>query len=271
MAPFPEIDDLIGPGAGSRGRIVGNGTLVPPLLFSAPPIDNNHALRPRGPRAACAAAHHAVATAAGLIAEPFHHPDPTMFRNHFLPVLALMCAASSAQVGGSTNIRTPTLRLSIAFFGGCTLDLSYRALAWADGLWRHDVKKTRVREYLNGDMKRHPTGSLTVSHTLTLGTSDVAPGSYQLYFEIDADMAYHLVLADADGKESKLKLEVTEAKEMAPRMALALVAGKEDDRAELTIAYGAMRVSLPVRAEPVAQPEPPKDPPQAPAGKDPGK
>jgi hypothetical protein len=206
----------------------------------------------------------------------FSHPSrfEILLMRLLLAATALSLAAPLvAQRGGSTNVRTPTMEVGITFHNGCSFKVTYRAIAWAQGMWQKDIKKDNVREFLNQDMKRNPTGSLIASHDLTLGERTVAAGSYKLYFEVDAEMGYHLVLADEAGKELKWELSITETTEMAPRLSLALAAGKGDKEADLGFAFGNMRLTLPLLAEAVAadpQGDKKGDKQEASAGKDGG-
>lgn len=166
----------------------------------------------------------------------------------FLVALAFLALPAAAQQGGSTNVRTPTMSVAITFHDGRKLELEYRALAWAQGLWEKDARKEKAREFLNADMQKNPTGSLVASHDLTLSDRIVKAGTYELYFAITPELGYELVLADEAGQEQRFPLPTSEAKEQVPRLVLSLAAGQSEDRAELHFAYGKFRATLPVVA-----------------------
>jgi hypothetical protein len=173
---------------------------------------------------------------------------------------AILALPVLAQQGGSANRATPTLGQSITFVNGCAVDIKYRAITWAQGRFMEALKTPEGRDRHNKGLKNNPTGSLTSSQDITLGGQTVKAGTYKLYFQVDADVKFHLVLADDAGTETKWKLDLTEGTDMNTRLSLSLTAGKGDNDANIKIAFGKQsgNVAL-VSGADAAKKEMPKD------------
>lgn len=180
--------------------------------------------------------------------------------------LALLALPIAAQRGGMANRNAPTVGQSISFTNGCSVDIKYRSITWAQGRFMNQLKAPEGREATNKDMKANPTGSLTASQDVTLGGQTVKAGSYKLYFAVDDEQKFHLVLADDAGKETKWKLDLAEKTDMNTRLTLTLTAGKGNNDANLGVGFGTMACSVSLTAG--AGSEKPKD---AAAPKDDGK
>ncbi|MEZ5963970.1 MAG: hypothetical protein R3F56_09020 [Planctomycetota bacterium] len=150
----------------------------------------------------------------------------------------------AAQRGGMANRNTPTVTQSIAFTNGNSVEVKYRAITWAQGRWMNALKNEQGRETINNDLKANPTGSLTTAKDMTLGGQVVKAGDYKLYFQVDDEVKFHLVLADEAGTEIKWKLDLTETKTENTRLALTLTAGKGDNDANFGVAFGTMACSV---------------------------
>lgn len=173
--------------------------------------------------------------------------------------LALALPAA-AQHGGAANRTTPTVGQSIAFTNGCTVEIKYRAITWAQGKFMEGLKTPEGRTSANNNLKKTPTGSLTTSQDVKLGGQPVKSGTYKLYFQVDDDQKFHLVLGDDAGKETKWKLDLTDKNDLSTRLSLTICAGKADTDATVGIAFGKMgcTVALSVAAD-AAKKEAPKD------------
>jgi hypothetical protein len=103
--------------------------------------------------------------------------------------------------------------------------------------------------------ERAPIGSLETSDDLTIGGKTVAAGDYKLYFTIDDDLSWHLVLAASEegGAKFDWKLDLTETKSVATRLCVNLGAGEKDGTGVLGIAFGKMGCSIPVGGEKTAE------------------
>ncbi len=172
---------------------------------------------------------------------------------------AVLALPMTAQQGGSANRTTPTVGQSIAFTNGCSVKIEYRAIAWAQGRFMEALKTPEGRDRHNKGLKANPTGSLTASHDLSLAGQAVKAGTYKLYFEVDADAKFHLVLADTAGAETKWKLDLAEKGEMAARLSLTLTAGKADTDANVGFTFGKLNGSVTLSAVAMAKKEAPKD------------
>lgn len=172
---------------------------------------------------------------------------------------AVLALPMAAQQGGSANRNTPTVGQSIAFTNGCSVEIKYRAITWGQGKFMDALKTPEGREMQNKGLKARPTGSLTASADFTLGGQTVKAGTYKLYFEVDADVKFHLVLATEAGAETKWKLDLTEKDAMNTRLSLSLTAGKADTDANIAIAFGKMAGTVALSAEAGAKKEAPKD------------
>jgi hypothetical protein len=170
-------------------------------------------------------------------------------RHVCLSALALVFALPlAAQSGGMANRRSPTVGQSITFNNGCAVEISYKALTWAQGRFMETLKTPEGRERTNKDMKSNPTGSLKVSQDVTLGGQSLKSGDYKLYFAVDDDQKFWLVLADAAGSETKWKLDLNDKADMNTRLSLTLSAGKSDSEANLGIAFGTMATTVTLNA-----------------------
>lgn len=163
-------------------------------------------------------------------------------RQSVFAAVAAVCLAlpAAAQRGGSANRNTPTVGQSIAFTNGCSVKIEYRSITWAKGRWMEGLKAEQGRESANRDMKANPTGSLSASKDITLGGKSVKAGEYKLYFQVDADVKFHLVLADDAGTETKWMLDLAETSDVNSRLTLTLTAGKNDTDANLGVGFGTM-------------------------------
>ncbi len=170
--------------------------------------------------------------------------------------MAALSLPLAAQRGGSANRSSPKVGQSIEFTGGASVEIKYRALTWAGGQFMERLKTDRGREQTNADLKANPTGTLTCSADVSLGGQAVKAGTYKLYFEVDAQTAFHLVLANDAGAETKWKLNLAEGNDVNTRLTLTLTAGKTDKEANVGIAFGKMAcsVGLSTEAAPAAAP-----------------
>ena len=133
--------------------------------------------------------------------------------------MAALSLPLAAQRGGSANRSSPKVGQSIEFTGGASVEIKYRALTWAGGQFMERLKTDRGREQTNADLKANPTGTLTCSADVSLGGQAVKAGTYKLYFEVDAQTAFHLVLANDAGAETKWKLNLAEGNDVNTRPA----------------------------------------------------
>ncbi len=154
----------------------------------------------------------------------------------------------TAQRGGSANRAVPKATQGIEFANGCSIEIKYRSLSWAQGRFMEALKTEAGRTRTNTDLKANPTGSLTVSKDCTIGGQGVKTGTHKLYFEVDADVAFHLVLEDEAGGTVKVKLALAEQDAMNSRLSLVLTAGKGDTDGNLAVAFGSMAGTLAVSA-----------------------
>src|SRR5690606_3035801 len=178
--------------------------------------------------------------------------------------LALFALPLHAQRGGAANRRAPTVGQSIAFHNGSSVEIKYRSITWAQGRFMEQLKTEEGRAAANQDLAANPTGSLTASADGVLGGQPVKAGTYKLYFEVDGDQKFHLVLADEAGNQTKLKLDLKDSAHMTTRLTLSLMAGESDNDAKLYIAFGKMSCSVDLNAN-GASGQKPRD---ASAGKD---
>jgi hypothetical protein len=160
-------------------------------------------------------------------------------------VLALALPLA-AQQGGSANRAVPKATQGLEFANGCSIEITYRSLTWAQGRFMDRLKTETGRTSTNNNLKANPTGSMTVSKDCTLGGKAVKAGTYKLYFEVDADVAFHLVLENDGGEQTKWKLDLKQGDEMNSRLTLVLTAGKGDTDGSLAVAFGTMAGSLPL-------------------------
>ncbi len=179
--------------------------------------------------------------------------------------MAALSLPLAAQRGGSANRSSPKVGQSIEFTGGASVEIKYRALTWAGGQFMERLKTDRGREQTNADLKANPTGTLTCSADVSLGGQAVKAGTYKLYFEVDAQTAFHLVLANDAGAETKWKLNLAEGNDVNTRLTLTLTAGKTDKEANVGIAFGKMACSVGLSTDAAAAPAKKEEAATAPA------
>lgn len=168
-----------------------------------------------------------------------------LFASVLVSVLGLPLAAQS---GGRANQSTPTVGQSIAFTNGCSVQLDYRAITWAQGQWMKALENEAGRTRTNNDLKKNPTGTLNASADITLGGQTVKAGKYKLYFQVDDEVKFHLVLADESGNETKWKLDLQDTKDNSSRLSLTITAGKAATDANVGIAFGSMACTVAMTA-----------------------
>lgn len=170
-------------------------------------------------------------------------------RTALIAVSAAVCLSlpAAAQRGGSANASAPRVSQAITFANGCKVTIEYRSLTWAQGNWARGLESERGRQRLNEGAKASPLGKLEANKSFSLGGKTVADGSYNLYFVVDDDKAWHLVLANDDGEELKWKLDLAEKDAMNKRLNISLLAGEEDMDARLGIDFGTMSCTVAVK------------------------
>lgn len=171
-------------------------------------------------------------------------------RNFVFATTALLALSLplAAQRGGSANRAVPKATQAIEFANGSSLEIKYRSLSWAQGKFMDSLKSEAGRERTNKDLRANPTGTLTVAGDCSIGGTAIKAGSHKLYFEVDADVAFHLVLEDDAGTQVKVKLALAEQESMNTRLTLVLTAGKGDTDGSLAVAFGTMACSVAVSA-----------------------
>ncbi len=160
--------------------------------------------------------------------------------------LAVIAPTLSAQKMGMSNNNAPTCTSAIAFGEKGSVEIKYTAITWGAGAWAKQItdpqRGERMRDRINKTAEAQPLGELKASADVTIGGKKVAAGTYKLYFTVDKDAKWTLVLA---GKESKIEwlLDLKEGTENS-RLGLALAAGKEDDTGEFTVQFGKMNCKI---------------------------
>lgn len=165
-------------------------------------------------------------------------------RSYVFPVaLCAFLAGTSlqAQAMGSANSSAPTVSQSISFANGAALTIEYKSITWASGKTMSALmdaeKGANMRSRVNQQAERSPLGSVTVEKSVTLGGKTIDEGEYKMYFTIDDDNAWHLVMASEEAKHD-WKLPLTEGDKMTTRLTMALMAGEKDTDANLMVAFG---------------------------------
>lgn len=159
-------------------------------------------------------------------------------------VVLSLCAPAAAQRMGSTNRAAPTVTESIEFKDGPKLEVSYQSITWAGGqMMRRLMDKeggAGAREGFNRRAVGSPLGTVAASAGFTLGGKAVDAGEYDLYFTIDEDLKWHLVLASktTDGPPIDWALPLEDTDNHRSRLGIDLGAGDEDNTGVLRISFG---------------------------------
>lgn len=167
-----------------------------------------------------------------------------------IPVLmAAMAMPVVAQRMGSTNVKAPTVTTTIAFDKETKASVEFVAITWADGkmmtaLADKGEAGTRARSRVNNS--KNPLGSVNLSTGMDLGATAVAAGDYNLFFHVDDEIQWHLVLVHKNDEKVKHKvaLNLKDAGHKMTRLSLSLQAGDEDGTASLWVGFGDKSGSL---------------------------
>jgi hypothetical protein len=174
-------------------------------------------------------------------------------------VLGAFAAALPAQQMGSVNASAPTVTQSIKFANGASLSIEYKSITWAQGRTMDALKDAergaRMRERVNAQAERAPLGSAAVASAVTIGDQTVKAGDYKLYFTIDDENAWHLVLAAEEGDAKHTwKLDLKDTEKAQSRLVVGLMAGAKDTEATMKIAFGSSACTVACSAEAPAKP-----------------
>ena len=160
-----------------------------------------------------------------------------------------LCLALPAQRMGSTNSNAPTVSSSIAFKGGAELSVKHVSTTWAEGRTMSTLMDkeggARFRNMVNQRAASSPLGTLTVSSAFMLGGNKVEAGEHDLYFTIDEDLHWHMMLAHKgkDDVRVDVKLELQDADESS-RLTVAVMAAKSDKEGTMKISFGKKACSM---------------------------
>jgi len=174
--------------------------------------------------------------------------------NKFLSLLACaaLCAPVAAQKMGSTNTNAPTISQSIAA-GEAKMSLNYTAITWADGktmtMIMDKEKGERARTRVNNNAKGTPLASFSTSVDCKVGDLAVKAGEYQVFFTINAELAWEINFAQGETVQT-MKLPLTDSQDESKRLVLAFYA--MDNGAGIYVAFGKKMGEIPVS---VAAPE----------------
>lgn len=169
-------------------------------------------------------------------------------------VLFCLCAPAAAQIGGSANRAAPTLTENITFPSGAMLEVSYKSATWAEGRMMKALTDKEEGEGTRSAFNRRaagsPLGSLQAKMDFTVGGKTVAAGEYDLYFTIDEDLKWHLVLANktTDGPNIDWLLALEEGDKHRTRLGIDLGAGDDNNTGELRISFGYWHCVVPFAA-----------------------
>jgi hypothetical protein len=165
---------------------------------------------------------------------------------------AAVCMAmpATAQRMGSSNRNAPTIVQSIQFPDGAKLVVEYVSITWAKGRTMEGLMSDEGaanRQRFNENAATSPLGSVEASTAFELGGVAVPAGKYSLYFTIDDDAKWHLVLADkADAKKNlEWTLDLQEGGHHRSRLAVDIDAGDDGSSGMLMIAFGDKHASVP--------------------------
>lgn len=185
----------------------------------------------------------------------------------FLGILsfsAILLAPLAAQKMGSVNANAPTLESRITFHDGASLAVVHTAITWAEGRTMRAVsdpeRGERTRAFLNQRAARSPLGRATVTGDLRIGARRIEPGSYDLYFTIDEDLKWHMVLArrgekGEQGVKHDFPLALRKVDAHHQRLQIRIDPGEGDKDAVLTVQFGNLSARL-VAGAPRAEKKP---------------
>lgn len=170
-----------------------------------------------------------------------------------LPTALLLLAALlphvPAQLAGGDNRSAPTVSEKITFFGDTSIEVKYRAITFGRGQFLDRLRTSEeFRERINGMAPSRPLGSLKVARGVQLAGKQLAPGGYELYFQVDGDMKWTMVLAAKEGEaKHEIPLALEKVDGLEKRLDLDLDPVASDEEATLAIRFGRMHVELPVK------------------------
>jgi hypothetical protein len=170
-----------------------------------------------------------------------------------LVLAAALAAPGTAQRMGSSNSDAPTVTQTIQFAKQSSpVEIKYTAVTWADGKTMEAIANkengARTRQRINNSAKNSPLGSFSTPVAITLGGKAVPAGEYKLYFNVDDDLKWHLILGaaseDGDETELKWKLDLKDTPKHVQRLQIVMTAGDKSDTANLEITFGKMSTTV---------------------------
>ncbi len=149
-----------------------------------------------------------------------------------------LCAPAFAQKMGSSNSNAPTVKQTV-MAGDAKMSLDYTSITWAGGATMTAIadkeKGERIRTRVNSQAAEKPLATFSTSVDVTCGDLKLAAGEYQVYFTIDADLAWNLNFKSGD-KVMTQKLKLEDSGHESKRLMMCFYA--EDNGAGVYLAFG---------------------------------
>lgn len=182
-----------------------------------------------------------------------------------LLVLTLALAVTvpvAAQKMGQVNNGAPVVGSKIAMGDALTLEISHTSINFAKGDFLKNAKDNgqrgdRLRKRINDSAETAPLGDVKVTGDASIGGKKVAAGSYKLFFTVDKDAKWTMVMKSEAVRHEWL-LDLKETKSKSTRLAVSVSAGEKDNTAILDVRFGNLEGTLP--AEPAKADKPAEKP-----------
>lgn len=164
--------------------------------------------------------------------------------------LAFLAAPVAAQHGGSINRDAPTVVSGIEFKNSAKLHVKYLAINFGEGAWQSILKRTARHEGFNAMAARKPLGQIHTNVAVTASGREIPAGKYDMFFTVHEQAGWLLNLknkANADAKVIRWRMAMTDLKTSSKRFKVQVQPGEETNSANITIAFGAKSVTVPLK------------------------
>ena len=166
-------------------------------------------------------------------------------------LLALTCGALltcglQAQVSGSINRNAPKVSNTIEM-GGNKLHMQYTALRYGKGDWQKIRDNADRHERFNEFAAQSPLGRVETTCDLQVAGKEIPHGSYSMYFTVHEKAGWILNLAPKEGDPIRWRMVLSETKKKTDCLKMSLEPSGEDNSCSLSITFGAMHITVPVK------------------------
>ncbi|MFK7741856.1 MAG: DUF2911 domain-containing protein [Planctomycetota bacterium] len=157
---------------------------------------------------------------------------------------AVLSSGLTAQVMGSIN-RGAAKVSNVIEMGSHKLHVHYTAIRFGEGMWKKMKDNADMHERFNTRAESSPLGSVETNCDVQVAGKMVPAGKYSMFFTVHADHGWILNLKPAKGDTIRWGMKLSEGKD-TKCMKISLEPSEKNGMCSLSIAFGDMRVTVPV-------------------------